>query len=221
MANFFQKKIYSEKTLGERLKSLRRRKRLTLEKAEEETKVRLKYLLALEKGDYSHLPADVFAIGFLVKYIELLGGPKDELIMLYKRERSKVERPELFSPQTQFKERKIYLTPKIMFWGVLFLALAGLTGYIFYAVKNFTSPPNLAISSPVTESVIRQDKVEIIGKTDEGATLTINDQVVLIDDRGNFQEVAKLQPGLNSIEIKAVNRLKKETILILKVLGEF
>lgn len=221
MANFFQKKIYSEKTLGERLKSLRRRKRLSLEKTEEETKVRLKYLLALEKGEYSHLPADVFAIGFLVKYIELLGGPKEELIMLYKRERSKVERPELFSPKTQFKERKIYLTPKIMFWGVLFLVLAGLTGYIFYAVNNFTSPPNLAISSPVTESVIRQDKVEIIGKTDEGATLTINDQVVLIDDRGNFQEVAKLQPGLNSIEIKAVNRLKKETILILKVLGEF
>ncbi len=221
MANFFQKKIYSEKTLGERLKSLRRRKRLSLEQAEEETKVRLKYLSALEKGEYSRLPADVFAIGFLVKYIELLGGPKEDLILLYKQERSKVERPELFSPQTQFKERRFFLTPKLIFLGILFLAIAGLVGYIFYAVKNFTSPPNLEITSPSTESVIRQDKVEIIGKTDEGVTLTINDQVVLIDDKGNFNQVAKLQPGLNSIEIKAVNRLKKEKVLILKVLGEF
>jgi hypothetical protein len=73
----------------------------------------------------------------------------------------------------------------------------------------------------VAETVIRQDNVEVIGKTDTGVTVKINDQVIMIDTLGNFQETVKLQPGLNNIEIRATNRIKKETIKTIKILAEF
>ncbi len=221
MKEFAHRQLPSPKTLGERLKVYRRRNRLTLEQAEEETRVRLKYLVALEKGDYSQLPEDVYTIGFLSKYADFLGAPKEELILLYRQERGTVGNVRPISPKIHLKENKIYLTPRTIILGLAVLFVAALLGYIFYSVRNFTSPPNLEISSPVADQVIRQDSVEIIGKTDEGVTLAINDQTIFIDDKGNFHESVKLQPGLNNIEIRATNRLKKETVKVIKILAEF
>lgn len=222
MASAFQsKKIYPERTLGERLKMLRKRRHLSLDQAEEKTKVRRRFLEALEGGDYAVLPADVYTMGFLVKYAEFLGARKEDLLEEYRRERGSVSSIRSLTPKTALQEKRFILTPKLIILGLVVLIFAGIIGYIFYSVENFTSAPNLEISSPSTESVIREDHVEIIGKTDAGATLQINDQTVYLDDKGNFRETAKLQPGLNNIEIKATNRIKKETVKTIKILAEF
>jgi len=222
VASAFQsKKIYPERTLGERLKMLRKRRHLSLDQAEEKTKVRRRFLEALEGGDYAVLPADVYTMGFLVKYAEFLGARKEDLLEEYRRERGSVSSIRSLTPKTALQEKRFILTPKLIILGLVVLIFAGIIGYIFYSVENFTSAPNLEISSPSTESVIREDHVEIIGKTDAGATLQINDQTVYLDDKGNFRETAKLQPGLNNIEIKATNRIKKETVKTIKILAEF
>jgi len=222
VASAFQsKKIYPERTLGERLKMLRKRRHLSLDQAEEKTKVRRRFLEALEGGDYAVLPADVYTMGFLVKYAEFLGARKEDLVEEYRRERGSVSSIRSLTPKTALQEKRFILTPKLIILGLVVLIFAGIIGYIFYSVENFTSAPNLEISSPSTESVIREDHVEIIGKTDAGATLQINDQTVYLDDKGNFRETAKLQPGLNNIEIKATNRIKKETVKTIKILAEF
>lgn len=220
MKDFNKHKLYTKKTLGERLKMYRKRNHHSLANAEEETRVRLKYLEALEKGDYGRLPEDVYTIGFLSKYADFLGAPKDDLIELYKKERGEVS-PKIISPRLEYKEKRVFLTTRSLLFIIIILVALGIFGYIFYSVRKFTSAPNMEISSPVAESVIREDKIEVVGKTDPGATLQINDQVVLIDPNGNFHEQVNLQSGLNNIEIKATNRLKKETIRIIKILAEY
>jgi len=222
VASAFQsKKIYPEKTLGERLRGLRKRRHLSLDQAEEVTKVRRRFLEALEKGDYAALPADVYTMGFLVKYAEFLKAPKEELLEDYRRERVRDIPSRMFSPQKELKEKRFIITPRLMVFGLVLSVFLGLIGYVVYSVKNFTSPPALEISSPVEETVIRQDQVEVIGKTDEGATLQINDQTVYLDANGNFKETVKLQPGINNIELKATNRIKKQTVKTIKILAEF
>lgn len=217
----FIKKILSEKTLGEKLRALRKRQHLSLEQAEEQTKVRVKYLEALERGAYGELPANVYILGFLAKYAEFLNVPKEELIDAFRHERGANNLPKEIAPEMQIKERKAYLTPRIVILAAIILILVGFVGYIFYAVENFTSAPNLEIQSPSTETVIRQDRVEVVGKTDQGASLKINDQVVFLDDKGNFREQVKLQSGLNNIELRAANRTRKETVKIIKILAEY
>lgn len=221
VARFINKKNLSDRTLGEKLRALRKRQHLTLEKAENETKVRAKYLDALERGAYGELPADVYVLGFLAKYAEFLGASKNDLTSLYHSERGTSGAPSNIAPEIRLKEKKAYLTPKIVVLFLVFLGAVGFVGYIFYAIEHFTAPPNLEIQSPSAETVIHQDRVEVVGKTDEGASLKINDQVVFLDDKGNFKETVKLQTGLNNIEVRATNRVKKETVKVIKILAEY
>lgn len=60
-------------TLGDVLREARSRRALTLGQVEEATKIRKKYLQALEEEDYAALPAPVYARGFLQAYAECLG----------------------------------------------------------------------------------------------------------------------------------------------------
>lgn len=217
---FFRKKLHFTRTLGERLKTARKKKKLSLAQAEEETKVRLKYLVALEQGDYLTLPADVYSLGFLAKYAEFLGLNKDQVIQDFRRERG-ASGQEIIPVRTKARADKFLLTPRTIGFLLGMVVFLTLLGYIFYSVKHFTTAPNLEISSPSTETVIREDRVEVIGKTDIGCSLRINDQTVYIDNIGNFKEVIHLQPGINNVEVRSANRVNKETAKVIKVLAEY
>ena len=60
-------------TLGELLREERRQRNLSLQQIEADTKIRKKYLIALEEDDYSSMPAMVYAHGFVQIYAEYLG----------------------------------------------------------------------------------------------------------------------------------------------------
>ena len=60
-------------TIGQRLKTEREERRLTLEKVFEATRIRVPYLQALEADDLSVLPSPVQARGYLRNYAEFLG----------------------------------------------------------------------------------------------------------------------------------------------------
>jgi len=221
MTDFVRRKIPQAKSLAEVLKSTRKKKGLSLEEAEEETKVRSKYLEALEESRFDVLPGNVYALGFLAKYAEFLGLEKEPILAQFKLERGEEKDLGKLVPERRIRQAYFSITPRIIAIFAVVIVLAGIVGYIIYSVRQFTSPPNLEISSPNSEQVIKESTIDIVGKTDEGATLLINNQTVLIDDRGNFKQQVKLNPGLNTFELKATNRLKKETIKQVKILAEF
>lgn len=220
MAEFKRRKI-KNKTLGDILKTAREKKKITLEQAEEETKVREKYLLSLENNDFDLLPGNVYALGFLAKYADFLGLNKKELINQFKAERGESSRAGKFRPNNKNYESSFTITPKIITIFLFIIGVAIIIGYIMYNVRAFLSPPNLIISSPRSEQIIKEDRINITGKTDEGVSLTINDQSILIDNVGNFTQDVKLNPGLNTFKIQAINRMKKITIKEIKILAQY
>lgn len=217
---FTRRKIKVPRALGEILKGARKKKELTLEQAEEETKVRTRYLEALEESHYEQLPSSVYAVGFLAKYAELLDLDKNVLIKQFNEERGIDGKYAKIMVERRIKEPIFSITPRFFVIAGISLALLGILGYIAFSVHQFTSPPNLEISSPSAEQVIKEDKVEIIGKTDEGSTVMINGQSIITDDRGNFHQEVKLHAGLNSFEISSINQLKKENVKLVKVLAD-
>ncbi|SMB97169.1 protein RodZ, contains Xre-like HTH and DUF4115 domains [Thermanaeromonas toyohensis ToBE] len=66
--------------IGEALRKAREEKGITLRQAEEATKIRLKYLDALEREEFTQLPGRVYAIGFLRNYARYLGLNWQELV---------------------------------------------------------------------------------------------------------------------------------------------
>lgn len=220
MADFVRRKIQS-KSLGDILKAARQKKELDLPQIEEETKIRVKYLAAFEEGRYDELPGSVYATGFLAKYADFLELDKKDLIHQFKMELGESGYLGKLAPERRLREPMFSVTPKTLVVTGIILVLVLIIGYIVYNVRSLTQPPNLVIASPSAEQVLKERTVEIIGKTDEGSTLFINNQSVLLDGNGNFNERVKLSPGLNVFEVKSVSRNKKTTVQQVKILAEF
>src|SRR5207342_1416336 len=68
------------------IQTARERKGIDLVRAERETKIRARHLVALERGDLDDLPAPVYAKGFLRNYSLYLGLDPDEMISRWRRE---------------------------------------------------------------------------------------------------------------------------------------
>lgn len=66
--------------LGERLRQAREAKGLTFEQIEEATKIRRRYLQALEDEDYGQFPGEVYIRGFLRNYAQVLGLDPEEIL---------------------------------------------------------------------------------------------------------------------------------------------
>jgi len=74
--------------IGQRLQERRNELGLTLKDVQRSTKIRTRYLKALESGDYDIMPADVYTKGIIRSYAEELGLDGLELVREYKRWRS-------------------------------------------------------------------------------------------------------------------------------------
>lgn len=221
MKNFKTRKIKPPKDLGETLSQARKKKNITIEQAEEETKIRARYLRALESRSYDLLPGNIYGLGFLTKYADFLGLDKKSLVLQFRLEKKEGIHEVSFTREKHIKEPWFSITPKLLIISGVVLVIGLIFGYIVYSVRAFALPPNLEISSPSIEQVVKEDKTEIVGKTDEGVILSINDQTVVLDSNGNFSEEVKLNQGLNTFELKAENRLKKQTVKQIKILAEY
>jgi len=69
--------------IGERLKNARQARGLSLEDIEAATRIRRRYLEALEDEAFDHLPAPVYVKGFLGGYATYLGFSSDEIQAMY------------------------------------------------------------------------------------------------------------------------------------------
>ena len=87
--------------LGEKLKTARDAKGVTLTQAEEETKIRRRYLEALENEEYDIIPGVVYTKGFLKTYAAYLGLDIDEIMTDFKLLNIREEKPE--RPQVKFQ----------------------------------------------------------------------------------------------------------------------
>ncbi|HYG58950.1 MAG TPA: helix-turn-helix domain-containing protein, partial [Symbiobacteriaceae bacterium] len=81
--------------IGRRLRAAREARGITLEVTEDETKIRRKYIEALEAGQEAGLPGDAYLKGFLRTYGNYLGLDGTALVDEYKqhKEQSHPEHP--------------------------------------------------------------------------------------------------------------------------------
>ena len=62
---------------------------------------------------------------------------------------------------------------------------------------------SLTVTEPTDESIINTDKVEVIGTTIPGAVVSINGELVEVDEEGKFTMMVVLEEGPNTIEVIA------------------
>lgn len=91
--------------VGKKLRAARTRRKLSLQDAEGETKIRARYLQALENEDWDQLPGDTYARAFIRTYAALLGLDGDRLAEEQRRRRG-ASRPGERLPRVDPRPRK-------------------------------------------------------------------------------------------------------------------
>lgn len=226
MLRGFTKKKVGSYTLGEQFKRLRSDGRVTLHEVSRETKIPVKYLEMIEDGRYESLPPDVYVKGFLRRYADFLGVDPNKIISLYARERDiKLNISGNGKPKILPEKKKIprfVITPRIFTAAVIVLVVLGGFFYLYKEIGRFAAVPRLVLTQPGSnEASVEGNSLVIAGFTDEDAKLAINDQPVVVNDRGEFRENVILQEGVNTITINSVNRFGKTATQAINVRSDY
>lgn len=196
-------------TVGEILHAARLHKRLTIEQAEKTTRIRGKFLDAMERNQFDKLPPGTFARGFLKNYASYLGLPVDDTLAFYRRQFSE-EKAKVLPDSSSAPKKGLAITPQLITLASIGILLLFFFGYLAYSYFRFAGAPVLNVDSPKNNSVVTSEEIEVAGKTNADAAIRINDQEVTVMENGEFKTKLVLQPGLNTIKITATNRFKRE-----------
>lgn len=71
------------KEIGDILRQAREEKGFSLKDIQEVTKIRLRYLEAIDEGDFNAIPGEVYRKGFIVNYANVLGLDGQEVLQKY------------------------------------------------------------------------------------------------------------------------------------------
>ena len=125
--------------IGNMLKEAREARGLTLEKVEAETKIRKKYIAAMEQGEFQTLPGPIYARAFLKNYAKYLNIDTEEIAEALKEihpgENTQTETPKTVDKKTV---KKAGLTRYWMYFAaVLLIAVAVVS--IYYGARGITA----------------------------------------------------------------------------------
>ena len=218
----------STPSLPERLYAARERKGVDLYRAERDTKIRARYLAALERGDYRELPGAVYTKGFLRNYALYLGLEPEEILTQWRRERGDVGPPEavIAVPRPITAPRRgLTFSPGIIVAALLTVAVLLVGAYLAVQIMRFAKPPTLAVSAPAVATLtVEEDRTAYVlrGTTIPGGTVTVEhaggSRQVSADSTGAWSVEVDLRRGKNQFKIDALDpdtgKHSEETALV-------
>lgn len=212
-------------TPGSILRSARKQKEWDLGKAADRLKLSREKVAAIENNNFYSFQSDVFVVGILRRYANVLKIESDYIIQLYNRDFKKdLKRVDRRSVQaddelTQKKSRgtfvENFLTRKALiilsgFAIVIFFAFS-----IFQVVNNSLNPPDLRIDLPLEAQApseivytTEQNTLIIRGDTERNTVVKINNIPVNVKTGFNFEsDPLPITSEENVINIEATNNL--------------
>ncbi|MCL1804455.1 MAG: DUF4115 domain-containing protein [Clostridiales bacterium] len=158
--------------IGGILRDARERKDATFEQIEEATKIKKRYLLALELEEWDQLPGKVYAKGFLRTYARFLGLDDQSLSDLFElamagkdKEQTKEpvkaapqaeEQPPKARPKKKRREVDLHNKPKIKMIYILCLLSALVLAFCIWAYQTYHQEPIEAEKPPTQHIVLPQ-----------------------------------------------------------------
>lgn len=202
--------------ISEILQDARIEKGYSLENVVKATKIKKQFLIAIEEGRYSELPSESYALGFIKNYAQYVGVDKSKAAALFRREYEGVQGrvlPTFKSKDNKLIKRKLY-TPRNFIIAIVVLVVLG---YIAFQYNSFFFGPKLEVNSPKENMVVRNNIVEVTGKTDPYATVLINNEESYVQLDGTFKKTLYLFEGDRIIIVTSQNRNGKNTKKIIHV----
>ncbi|WP_051250870.1 helix-turn-helix domain-containing protein [Paenibacillus harenae] len=136
--------------LGVLLQNAREKRGLSLDDIQETTKIRKRYLQAIESGDHTVLPGPFYVRAFVKNYSEAVGLDPDEVLRLYQHEVPAAPAEQIVEPlpvrtprrvKSQSSERLGKIGFNVMMWSFLILIVVVVWVYV---INRDSEPPKQA-----------------------------------------------------------------------------
>lgn len=195
-------------TVSELFRTTRTTKHISLTKAADDLHIKQEQLEALEAGQFQKLPEPAYIRGFIKIYASYLKLDPNHSLALYRREYDETKYPKISHIP---KKTGFNLTPNHIVNITFVTAVAAFVFYIAIQYSSILSAPKLEILQPQDDIRTQTAAIEVRGKTEKDATVSIDGDFVAIDQDGNFTSQIDLQEGVNVIEVVAAKRLSPKT----------
>jgi cytoskeletal protein RodZ len=199
--------------LGDVLRTAREARGVDLARVERDTKIRARYLSALERGEYRELPGAVYTKGFLRNYGSYLHLDTDYLVDLYRLESAvaSAERPTVQAPPRPIASRRgraFVITPGAVLAALLTIGVALFIVYLVSEFVTFAGTPDLRVTEPAGDlSGYSGDEYTFRGVTEPNAHVTAETASrkteTDADAGGSFEVTVPLRPGANVVTLVA------------------
>lgn len=201
--------------LGALLKKAREEKGFSLDEVQEQTKIRKRYLQALEEGDYEVLPGKFYIRAFIKNYAEFVGLDADEVLKHYQVDMPEPEMPVSETMPARKPKRmrsarserfgKIGFT--ILLWGFLLLVVLVIW---YYNVNKEGKPPSETDSTPITNNSEATPTPTPTSTSDQETatptpTPTLSPVTLTLVPSSGKEDVYAVSPAKASYELKVTN----------------
>jgi len=206
-------------TIGEILKKKRLSKKYSLRRIEELTKIKKEFIDDIENCRWDRLPEYSTVLGFVKSLSQYLEIDERKAVAVLKRDYPPKKKDQM-NPKPDIAN-KFNWSPKLTFWFAFIFTFLLVILYLLFQYKKFVSPPDLVVNLPKENQTVLQNKVRVLGKTDNDVVITVNNQPVLVSSDGNFEVKLQITRETNEILVKAVSRSGKETLIHRNIKPEF
>lgn len=218
---FFQRSpiLLDEATVAEQLRRGRQAKNITLTEAAKRLKIRVFYLEALEKAQYSSLPTGVYGRNFVREYALFLGLDSRRLLAQFAREtNSKTTSDTDLFERKVVSRRSLIVLPRLLRNAIIGFLITACLVYLILLLQRIFEPPILSISYPPDNFTTSDIRLVIQGQSEPETDIKINGQNVLADNKGKFEREVYLQPGINKIVVTSEKKYSRTATVTKQVL---
>ena len=209
------KPVSKTQTVGDLLKNQREKQRLSIKEIATQTRIRPKYLEAIELNDFAALPAATFVKAYIKSYARVLKLETQPLLAVLRRDYKESAKGTLV-PREFLKasyKKKFSWTPMRFLVISLVSLFVIFFSYVAWQWYQLNRPPSLEILSP-NEGQPVAAKVLVEGQTVSDAIILVNSQAVALRDGGFFStELYFSQEGPTTITVKATDRRGKTSVV--------
>lgn len=213
MAIFCLKNLEPLTRVGERLKKMRADQNLSLADISKKTRIPLKYLEAIESGNFKDLPqTKAHRLAYLREYAKALNLNPASFLYQFSQESEanfvapatpgRFARPWLFSSLSNIFKKT-----------VIAVLLVGFLGYLVWQVNGILQSPKLIVFTPMDGYISSHLTTLVQGETEKEVKLTINGKEIRPNDAGRFEISLDLSNGVNTITISAIKKHGKTTTI--------
>jgi len=207
---FIHKSVSTDRSFGADLLALRELRGWTREQLAKATGIHTSSIAMLEEERFGELSDPVYAERHVRVLVKALEGRVGFFLGKYREAVAQTGLAEQAIANTSFIRRlrrsDFFVTSRYAAAAVLLPFVALIGWYVWRQTLILTAPPPLEVSMPAPDATVRESFVDIKGRTDPSAAVTVNGIAAVVERDGSFDYSFDVPRGLTRLVIQAKRR---------------